>query len=210
MASFEVMEAYRPIDSIEWIEEVDKAAREIFGDGVLDFQNGELAEKGVVLLEGEEQARIYNSMRSLGHLSSVEAFKAIERKMPITFSLPADPSVRSRLRLKSVGKGQGNRVLMARVSRELTFAQERTTLTAVIDAKTKRQLPWASPLNSIGVNLAVIDPDSFLDRKDMRRLAEHLPNNIHVERGDIEMATVELFLAKALDCTKYKLMLKYT
>ncbi|HEX5797568.1 MAG TPA: hypothetical protein VFX86_04215 [Candidatus Saccharimonadales bacterium] len=191
MATFEVIEAKRPLEAVGWIERAAKAAEEIFGHGTLDFQDGRLAERGVVLLSREEQERMYRRVDTLGHLATDDITDTVERGMPISFEERTEPSLRNKPKIKTPREPNrgGKRLVVARTGYEGRFTKERHALTEAINRGVRMRLPWER--FGAELTLATVETDAFISNYDLAELGKHLPSRIHVGRGQLNRVTAE-------------------
>lgn len=190
--SFEAMRASRPLKDVGWIDDVESAAVEKLGEGILDFHDEDLEARELVLVGTGELAGMQVRTGQLEGISSYEFIRSAKTKVPGSFSREARPNLTGRINLAHMREASGDKqVLTAQVKDEAHLRLERFSVLDAIEQVAKKGLPWRKI--RLRIKLATLLDPNAATIEDLFEVAESLPATISVGQGQIEPVKVQVY-----------------
>lgn len=193
MAQFEVLEAHRELKDVSWVKTVESEARLIFGQGALDFRDGELARRGIVVFGHEEQRQMFQQHGLTGEFDTDEAEMLVMERMPLSFAQDIDPSVRKKPKVRDLGPpGKQERAIVVPVGFQGVLEDERAVMTGAANQAAGRRYPWRGVQTGVGIILATVETDGYIKNDGLKELAQTFPPAVQAVRGEVKRVPIEV------------------
>lgn len=189
------IEASRPLAETAWREGFIDHAQDIFGLGAFDFDDEELREHSIILMEPDQVAFMHARTNGLlDNISSDELAGRARANIDDSFNGPTTANLAGSLIVRGVTQSDGSSkpMLMVPVIDPDILMWEAGDLTSSVNGVARYSFPWGNSIrNKPKIRLATLLNEGYyrLDDPRMIELARWSPAIVSAERGKIESAT---------------------